>query len=138
MLAQKESQALSHDHIGTEHLLLALLQLPDSVAGKALASLGVASDDVREAVLDTVGRCETRPPRNVPFTPRTKKVLELSLRESMNLQHNYIGTEHILLGLAREDDGLAMRILRSQGADAAAVRAAVLRLLDPPLSTPLV
>lgn len=133
VLAQKESEALNHDYIGTEHLLLALLRLGDGVAAKALASLGIAVDDVREAVVDAVGRCETRPAAHVPFTPRAKKVLELSLRESVHLKHNYIGTEHILLGLTRENDGLAMRILQLRGADAAAVRATVLGLLDPPL-----
>ena len=100
------------------------------MAPKALASLGIAFDDVHDAV----GRCETRAAAApVPFTPRAKKVLELSLRESVHLKHNYIGTEHILLGLARENEGLAMRILQSRGADAAAVRSAVLGLLDPPL-----
>lgn len=129
VLAQTESEALRHDYIGTEHLLLALLRLSDGVAAKALASLGIGLDDVRDAVVDAVGTCETPATGHVPFTPRAKAVLELSLRESMALKHNYIGTEHILLGLARESDGLAIRILSSRGADAAAVRAAVLRLL---------
>lgn len=133
VLAEKESEGLSHDYIGTEHLLLALLRLGDGVAAKALASLGVPVDDVREAVVDAVGPCETRPAGHVPFTPRAKKVLELSLREAEHLKHNYVGTEHILLGLAREKDGVAMRILQSRGVDASAIRAAVLGLLDPPL-----
>ncbi len=125
--AQEEAHALGHNYVGTEHLLLGLLRVEDAVAAKALASVGVEYDAVRAAVEEIVGRGRgTLATGRLPFTPRSKKTLELALRESLALKHNYIGTEHILLGLARENEGVAAQILSDLGADAAAVRAAVI------------
>jgi len=126
VLAQEEARAFRHDRIGTEHLLLALLRDPDSVAGKALARLGVSLPEIRRAVEETVGRGESAPTDLIPFSPRAKKVLDLSLREAINLTHSHIGTEHILLGIVREGEGLAARILVDQGTGLSRVREAVL------------
>jgi ATP-dependent Clp protease ATP-binding subunit ClpC len=109
--AQEEARALDHNYIGTEHILLGLLVASDSLASASLNALGYTHDNVREAVEATVGRGKASPGGHVPFTPRAKKVLELSLREALNLNHNYIGTEHILLGLLREGQGVAARVL---------------------------
>jgi len=128
--AQDEARDLDHDYIGTEHILLGLLRAEDGVAAPVLASLGVTLDDTRERVVAIVGRgTGERTGGHAPFTPRAKKALELALRESLALGHDYIGTEHLLLGLGREGEGVAAQVLAAQGADAEAVRAAVRRHL---------
>jgi ATP-dependent Clp protease ATP-binding subunit ClpA len=109
--AQDEARALDHNYIGTEHLLLGLLATSDSLAGASLTALGYTRDDVRAKLVAIVGRGKASPGGHIPFTPRAKKVLELALREALQLKHNYIGTEHILLGLLREGEGMAARIL---------------------------
>ena len=128
--AQAEAQALGHNYIGTEHLLLGLLRTEEGVATVALGSLGVAYEPVRSEVERVVGTSAKAPVAGrLPFTPRSKKVLELALRESLALKHNYIGTEHILLGLAGEGEGVAAEILDRLGADVESVRRAVIGLL---------
>ena len=112
--AQEEARELDHNYIGTEHLLLGLLVTSDSLAGTSLTALGYTRDDVRASVEAMVGRGKGAPEGHVPFTPRAKKVLELSLREALQLKHNYIGTEHILLGLIREGEGIAAKILEAK------------------------
>ncbi len=107
VLAQDEARRLDHNYIGTEHLLLGLIREGEGVAAKALESLGISLDSVRQQVEQIIGQGQQAPSGHIPFTPRAKKVLELSLRESQQLGHNYIGTEHILLGLIREGDGVA-------------------------------
>jgi ATP-dependent Clp protease ATP-binding subunit ClpA len=109
--AQDEARELDHNYIGTEHLLLGLLATSDSLAGASLIALGYTRDDVQATLVTIVGRGKASPGGHIPFTPRAKKVLELSLREALQLKHNYIGTEHILLGLLREGEGMAARIL---------------------------
>jgi ATP-dependent Clp protease ATP-binding subunit ClpC len=109
--AQEEARALDHNYIGTEHLLLGLLATSDSLASASLAALGFTHDSVRDAVEASVGRGKASPGGHIPFTPRAKKVLELALREALQLKHNYIGTEHILLGLLREGQGRGAQIL---------------------------
>ena len=121
---------LRHNYIGTEHLLLGLLHDDDSVAAQALTALEVSLEQVRSAVLEIIGRGGTTPAGHVPFTPRAKKVLELSLREALQLGHNYIGTEHILLGLVREGEGVAAQVLLARGADVNRVRGEVINLLS--------
>ena len=128
-LAQDEARILNHDYIGTEHILLGLIHEGDGVAAKALESLGISLDAVRQQVLEIIGRGEQAPPGHIPFTPRAKKVLELSLREAVQLGHNYISTEHILLGLIREGDGVAAKVLVKLGADLNRVRQQVIQLL---------
>src|SRR5690606_15050438 len=127
--AQQESRLLRHSYIGTEHILLGLIRESDGLAAKALRALGVSLEEVRQQVLDIVGEGEGVPRGHIPFTPRAKKVLELSLREALQLKHNYIGTEHILLGLIREGEGVAAQILVNLGADLDRVRAEVIRQL---------
>ena len=112
--AQEEARELDHNYIGTEHLLLGLLVTSDSLAGTSLTALGYTRDDVRASVEAMVGRGKGAPEGHVPFTPRAKKVLELSLREALQLKHNYICTEHILLGLIREGEGIAAKILEAK------------------------
>jgi Clp amino terminal domain, pathogenicity island component len=129
VVAQEEARQLMHDYIGTEHLLLALLRDEEGVAAQALASLGITVDDARRHVVRIVGNGEQSSPDAIPFTPRAKKVLELALREALSLSHNYIGTEHILLGLVREDESVAARILVDFDAGPERVRNAVMRLL---------
>jgi prophage maintenance system killer protein len=129
VLAQEEARELCHNYIGTEHLLLGLTREEQGIAAKALEALGVSPAGVREKVLEQVGRGDRDPDHHIPFTPRAKKVLEFSLREAMNLGHNYIGTEHILLGLVREGEGLAAKVLFSLGIELSAVREKVLELL---------
>jgi hypothetical protein len=107
VLAQEEAKMLNHNYIGTEHILLGLIHEGEGVAAKALESLGISLDAVREQVQDIIGQGQQQPTGHIPFTPRAKKVLELSLREALQLGHNYIGTEHILLGLIREGEGVA-------------------------------
>src|SRR5918998_5574768 len=109
--AQEEARELDHNYIGTEHLLLGLLATSDSLASASLTTLGYSHDNVRDAVEASVGRGKASPGGHIPFTPRAKKVLELGLREALQLKHNYIGTEHILLGLLREGEGRAAQIL---------------------------
>src|SRR4029450_1589979 len=109
--AQDEARELDHNYIGTEHILLGLLTTSDSLASASLSALGYTHDDVQASVEAMIGRGKAPPGGHVPFTPRAKKVLELSLREALQLKHNYIGTEHILLGLIREGEGVAAQIL---------------------------
>jgi ATP-dependent Clp protease ATP-binding subunit ClpC len=125
VLSQEEARQLSHNYIGTEHVLLGLLGEPESIGGQVLASFGFTHDGVRDAVVAKIGRGKSEPKGHIPFTPRAKKTLELSLREALAIKHNYIGTEHILLGLIREGEGVAAQIL-SDRADLAEIRAAVL------------
>ncbi len=127
--SQEEAQRLGHNYIGTEHLLLGILREDDGVAARALNSLNVTLSEVRRRVESMVGRGEGETGAQAPFTPRSKKVLELALREALQLRHNYIGTEHILLGLLKESDGVAVRILSNLGADPDAVRSEILRML---------
>jgi ATP-dependent Clp protease ATP-binding subunit ClpA len=129
VLAQVEARRLDHNWIGTEHLLLGLIDEGGGVAARALESLGIGLDAVRQQVEEIIGRGQQAPSGHIPFTPRAKKVLELSLRESMQLGHDYIGTEHILLGLIREGDGVAAQVLVRLGADLNRVRQQVIRLL---------
>jgi hypothetical protein len=132
VLAQTEARELKHDQIGTEHLLLGLLRNEDRLAARVLTSLGVTLDRVRVLVVEDVGVGDETPTGQIPFTPRAKKVLELALREALSLGHNYIGTEHILLGLVRERDGVAARVLREFDADAEKVRNEIIRMLSGP------
>jgi ATP-dependent Clp protease ATP-binding subunit ClpA len=126
VLAQEEARDLAHDFIGTEHLLLGLLRESEGTAAVALRLLGVELAGTRAAVAELIGRGTESPAGNIPFTPRSKKVLELSLREALALGHNYIGTEHILLGLVREGEGVGAQVLVQQGAMLPLVRATVL------------
>jgi hypothetical protein len=129
VLAQEEARMLNHDYVGTEHVLLALIREGEGVAAKALASLGISLEAVRQQVEEIIGRGPQAPSGQIPFTPRVKKVLELSLREAHQLGHNYIGTEHILLGLIREGEGVAAQVLVRLGADLNRVRQQVIQLL---------
>jgi ATP-dependent Clp protease ATP-binding subunit ClpC len=117
VLAQEEARLLDHNWIGTEHILLGLLREGEGVAARALESLGISLDAVRQQVEEIIGRGQHPQAGHIPFTPRAKKVLELSLREALQLGHTYIGTEHILLGLIREGDGVAAQVLVRMGAD---------------------
>ena len=128
-LTQEEARRLNHDYIGTEHILLGLLREDEGVAARALESLGISLDAVRQQVEEIIGQGRRTPPRDIPYTPRAKKVLELSLREALQLGHNYIGTEHILLGLIREGDGVAAHVLVELGGDLNRVRQQVILLL---------
>ncbi len=130
VLAQEEAKMLNHNYIGTEHLLLGLIHEGEGAAAKALESLGISLDAVREQVQDTIGQGQQQPTGHIPFTPRAKKVLELSLREALQLGHNYIGTEHVLLGLIREGEGVAAQVLVKLGADLNRVRQQVIQLLS--------
>ena len=130
VLAQEEAKMLNHNYIGTEHILLGLIHEGEGVAAKALESLGISLDAVREQVQDIIGQGQQQPTGHIPFTPRAKKVLELSLREALQLGHNYIGTEHILLGLIREGEGVAAQVLVQLGADLNRVRQTVIQLLS--------
>ena len=130
VLAQDEARMLSHDYIGTEHLLLGLVREGDGFAARALVSLDISLEAVRLQVQEIIGRGQAAPTGHIPFTPRAKKVLELSLREALQLGHNYIGTEHILLGLIREGEGVAAQVLQKLGADLDRVRQTVIQLLS--------
>ncbi|MGP9526646.1 ATP-dependent Clp protease ATP-binding subunit [Glutamicibacter sp. AOP5-A2-18] len=130
VLAQEEARMLNHNYIGTEHLLLGLIHEGDGVAAKALESLNISLGAVREQVQEIIGKGQQAPSGHIPFTPRAKKVLELSLREALQLGHNYIGTEHILLGLIREGEGVAAQVLVKLGADLGRVRQQVIQLLS--------
>jgi ATP-dependent Clp protease ATP-binding subunit ClpA len=129
VLAQEEARMLNHNYIGTEHILLGLAREGEGVAAKALESLGISLDAVRQQVEEIIGRGQEAPSGHIPFTPRAKKVLELSLREAQQLGHNYIGTEHILLGLIREGSGVAAQVLVKLGADLNRARQRVVQLL---------
>ncbi len=130
VLAQEEARLLNHNYIGTEHILLGLIHEGEGVAAKALESLGISLDKVRQQVEEIIGAGQSPPSGHIPFTPRAKKVLELSLREALQLGHNYIGTEHILLGLIREGEGVAAQVLVKLGADLGRVRQQVIQLLS--------
>jgi ATP-dependent Clp protease ATP-binding subunit ClpC len=129
VLAQEEARLLHHDFIGTEHILLGLLHEDEGLAAQALKRAGVSLEPARSAVSGMVGPTATTT-GSPPFTPRAKKVLELSLREALQLGHQYIGTEHLLLGLLREGDGVGVRVIGALGADLARVRQDVISLLS--------
>ena len=130
VLAQEEARMLNHNYIGTEHILLGLIHEGEGVAAKGLESLGISLEAVRSQVEEIIGQGQQAPSGHIPFTPRAKKVLELSLREALQLGHNYIGTEHILLGLIREGEGVAAQVLVKLGADLNRVRQQVIQLLS--------
>src|SRR6059036_1838662 len=130
VLAQEEARMLNHNYIGTEHILLGLIHEGEGVAAKALESLSISLEAVRQQVEEIIGQGQAAPTGHIPFTPRAKKVLELSLREALQLGHNYIGTEHILLGLIREGEGVAAQVLQKLGADLNRVRQQVIQLLS--------
>ncbi|MEX0834114.1 MAG: ATP-dependent Clp protease ATP-binding subunit, partial [Actinomycetota bacterium] len=130
VLAQEEARMLNHNYIGTEHILLGLIHEGEGVAAKALESLNISLEAVRQQVEEIIGQGQAAPTGHIPFTPRAKKVLELSLREALQLGHNYIGTEHILLGLIREGEGVAAQVLQKLGADLSRVRQQVIQLLS--------
>ena len=130
VLAQEEARMLNHNYIGTEHILLGLIHEGEGVAAKALESLNISLEGVRQQVEEIIGQGQAAPTGHIPFTPRAKKVLELSLREALQLGHNYIGTEHILLGLIREGEGVAAQVLQKLGADLNRVRQTVIQLLS--------
>jgi ATP-dependent Clp protease ATP-binding subunit ClpA len=137
VLAQEEARMLNHNYIGTEHILLGLIHEGEGVAANALKAVGVTRHVVRAQVEEIIGKGQSEATGHIPFTPRAKKVLELSLREALQLRHNYIGTEHILLGVLREGEGVAAQVLQNLGADLNSVRLAVVDLLagfseDPP------
>jgi ATP-dependent Clp protease ATP-binding subunit ClpC len=134
VLAQEEARLLNHNYIGTEHELLGLIHEEEGVGGRALEALGISLDAARHQVEGIIGVGQAAPTGHIPFTPRAKKVLELALRESRRLGHNYIGTEHILLGLIREGEGVGAQVLQNLGADLRSVRQAVLQILT---GTPL-
>ncbi len=129
VLAQEEARLLNHNYIGTEHLLLGLVHEGEGIAAQALISLGVSLERVRHEVEEIIGQGDITPSGHIPFTPRAKKVLELSLREALALHHNYIGTEHIVLGLLREGEGVAAEVLVKLGADLPKVKQRVIELL---------
>jgi len=130
VLAQEEARHLNHDYIGTEHLLLGLIHEGEGIAARALEDLGVSLQGARQQVEEVIGRGRRNPGSHIPFTPRAKKALELSLREALQLGHDYIGTEHILLGVIREDSSVAARILTRLDADVDQVRQQVMLLLS--------
>ncbi|SBT28447.1 Negative regulator of genetic competence ClpC/MecB [Propionibacterium freudenreichii] len=130
VLAQDEAKMLNHNYIGTEHILLGLIHEGEGVAAKALEQMGISLEAVREQVIEIIGQGSTPPTGHIPFTPRAKKVLEYSLREALQMNHSYIGTEHILLGLIREGEGVAAQVLIKLGADLNRVRTTVLQLLS--------
>jgi len=130
VLAQEEARMLSHGYIGTEHLLLGLIHEGGGAAGPALEYLSITLDDARAQVVSIVPRGQEPPSGHIPFTPRAKKILELSLREALDLGHNYIGPEHILLGIVREGQGVANQVLANLGANGHRVRAQVMRFIQ--------
>ncbi len=132
VLAQDEARSLRHNYIGTEHLLLGLLREEEGLASRVLTTFGVAVEDVRADVARIIGLGDEIATGQIPFTPRAKKVLELALREAQSLRHGYIGTEHILLGLVREGEGVAMQVLLEFDADAETIRNEVIRMLSGP------
>src|ERR1700749_3307937 len=132
VLAQEEARTLKHNYIGTEHILLGLLREEEGLAARVLESLDITVERVRSQVVRIVGSGEEVTSGQIPFTPRANKVLELALREALSLGHNYIGTEHILLGLVRENEGVAARILLDFDADSDKIRNEVIRMLSGP------
>lgn len=130
VLAQEEARMLNHNYIGTEHILLGLIHEGEGIASKALESMGISLESVRTQVTEIIGEGQQAPSGHIPFTPRAKKVLELSLREALQLGHSYIGTEHILLGLIREGEGVAAQVLTKLGADLNRVRQQVIQLIS--------
>jgi ATP-dependent Clp protease ATP-binding subunit ClpC len=130
VLAQEEARMLNHNYIGTEHILLALSHEGEGVAGQALEVLDISLEAARQQVAEIIGRGQAPVRGHLPFTPRAKKVLELSFREAMQLGHNYIGTEHILLGLIREGEGVGAEVLLKLGADLGRVRQIVIQFLS--------
>jgi len=130
VLAQEEARMLNHSYIGTEHILLGLIHEGEGVAAETLESLGISLEAVRGQVEEIIGKGQTTPPKHIPFTPRTKKVIELTLREALQLNHKYIGTEHVLLGLINEGEGVASQVLVRLGADLIRTRQQVLQLLS--------
>jgi ATP-dependent Clp protease ATP-binding subunit ClpC len=130
VLAQDEARALRHNYIGTEHILLGLLREEEGLAARVLGSLSITVEEVRLQVARIVGQGDEVVSGQIPFTPRAKKVLELSLREALSLGHNYIGTEHVLLGLVRENQGVAARILLDFDADAEKIRNEVIGMMS--------
>ncbi|GAB3851590.1 ATP-dependent Clp protease ATP-binding subunit [Dactylosporangium cerinum] len=137
VLAQEEARILNHNYIGTEHLLLGLIQEGDGAAARSIDAIGVSVEDVRRQVEEVIGLGSQASGAHIPFTPRAKKVLELALREALQLGHNYIGTEHILLGLVREGEGVAAQVLIRLGADLNRLRAQVIQLLSGHPSAPV-
>lgn len=129
LLGQEEARTLRHDHMGTEHILLGLLAEGEGIAGQALQRASITLDAARAEIEKIIGRGEAAPRGHIPFTPRAKKVLELALREAIHLGHSYLGTEHILLGLIREGEGVAVRVLTTLGADLNELRETVLTVL---------
>ena len=130
VLAQEEARGLNHNYIGTEHILLGLIHEGEGVAAKALESMGISLEAVRQEVEEIIGQGTEPPVGHIPFTPRAKKVLELSLREGLQMGHKYIGTEFLLLGLIREGEGVAAQVLVKLGADLPRVRQQVIQLLS--------
>jgi len=130
VLAQDEARLRNHNDLGTEHLLLGLIREGEGVAVKALESLGVSLEVVRAQVQEIIGQGRSAPISHIPFTPRAKKVLELSFREALQLHHDYLGTEHLLLGLIGEGEGVAAQVLMQLGADLSRVRQRVIELLS--------
>jgi ATP-dependent Clp protease ATP-binding subunit ClpA len=129
VLAQEEARMLNHNYLGTEHILLGLIGEGEGVAARALESLGISLEAVRQQVEEIIGQGQQAPSGHIPFTPRAKKVMELASREALQLGHNYVGTEHILLGLIREGEGVAAQVLVKLGADLNRVRQQVIQLL---------
>lgn len=129
VLAQEEARQLSHNYIGTEHILLGLIHEGEGVAALALCTMGISLEGVRAQVEEIIGQGKEAPTGHIPFTPRAKKVQELSLREALQLGHNYIGTEHLLLGLLREGEGTAAQVLAKLGAELTKVRQQVIQII---------
>jgi len=129
-LAETEARAFDHDYIGTEHLLLGLLREEEGLAARVLESLDITVEEVREQVARIVGATSRRSPDQIPFTPRAKNVLDFAMREALSLGHNYVGTEHILLAIVRENGGVATRILLDFDADAEKIRNEIIRMLS--------
>ena len=130
ILAQEEARLLGHDHIGTEQLLLGLIEEQDGIAARALGELGVTLDGARRRIEEIIGRTIGQSIGSAPFTPRMKVVFELSLREALQLGHSYIGTEHLLLGLEREGEGVGARVLKDLGVELPRVRQTVMQVLS--------
>jgi ATP-dependent Clp protease ATP-binding subunit ClpC len=130
VLAEEEARMLNHNYIGTEHILLGLIHEGEGVGAKVLESLGIPLDELRQEVEAIIGQGQRAPSGHIPFTPRAKKVLELSLREAVRLGHHYIGTEHILLGLISQDEGVAAQVLARRGADGSSARQKIIEVLQ--------
>jgi len=131
VLAQEGSRDFGHDYIGTEHILLGLLGVTDGAATQVLIASGVDVDRTRAKIVEVIGKGDSPPVSHIPFTPRAKKILELSLREALEMHHDFIGTEHLLLGLLREGEGVAAQILTTEGLSLVDARAKVIELRPP-------